>query len=72
MEEVANRLRMLRLSLELSQEELARALGVTRHSIMAIENGKYLPSIGLALKIARFFDRPLEEVFWLMGKSDER
>lgn len=70
MEEVKNRLRILRVTSDLSQEQLAQALGVTRHSIMAIENGKYLPSIGLALKIARFFGTPLEEVFWL--KEEEK
>lgn len=65
MDGVENRLRVLRLTRGLSQEELARCLGVTRQSILAIENGKYLPSIGLALKIARLFGLPLESVFWL-------
>jgi len=65
MEQVRNSLRILRVTRDLSQEELAIALGVTRHSIMAIENGKYSPSITLALRIARFFNKPLEEIFWL-------
>lgn len=72
MEEVKNRLRILRVTRDLSQEQLAQALGVTRHSIMAIENGKYLPSIGLALKIARFFNKPLEEIFWLKEEGEEK
>ncbi len=63
--EVQNKLKLLRMMADLSQEHLAQALGVTRHSIMAIENGKYMPSIALALKIARFFKQPLEEIFWL-------
>ena len=70
MEDVKNNLRILRVTADLSQEELAQALGVTRHSVMAIENGKYLPSIGLALKIARYFGKPLEEIFWLEEKEE--
>jgi putative transcriptional regulator len=69
MDSVENRLRTLRLTRGLSQEELAQSLGVTRQSVLAIENGKYLPSIGLALKIARFFDMPLESIFWLSDSN---
>lgn len=64
-DEVQNKLKLLRVMADLSQEQLAQVLGVTRHSIMAIENGKYVPSIALALKIARYFKKPLEEIFWL-------
>lgn len=71
MDNVENRLRILRLTRGLSQEELAQALGVTRQSILAIENGKYLPSIGLALKIARFFELPLESIFWLFDHNNQ-
>lgn len=63
--EVRNNLRRLRREAELTQEELAARLGVTRQTVIAIENGRYLPSIVLALKIARFFGRPVEEIFWL-------
>lgn len=63
--EVLNSLRRARRAADLTQEELADRLGVTRQTIIAIENGRYLPSIGLALKLARFFGRPVEELFWL-------
>lgn len=63
--EVHNNLRRLRREADLTQEDLARGLGVTRQTVIAIENGRYLPSIGLALKIARFFGRPVEGIFWL-------
>lgn len=63
--EVNNGLRRLRLEAGLTQEDLAVRLGVTRQTIIAIENGRYLPSIGLALKVARLFGKPVEEIFWL-------
>jgi putative transcriptional regulator len=58
-----NRLRELREERGLTQEELAKALGVTRQTIIAIERGKYDPSLRLAFKIARFFGKRIEEVF---------
>lgn len=67
---VHNKLKLLRVTRDLTQEELAEALGVTRHTIMAIENGRYLPSIALALRVAQYFDRPLEEIFWLEKGAD--
>jgi putative transcriptional regulator len=70
---VKNKLRMLRRMNELTQEQLGDALGVTRHTILAIENGKYEPSIALALKVASYFKLPLEEIFWLESdKEDEK
>jgi putative transcriptional regulator len=48
---------------EMTQEELAQRLGVNRHTIMAIEAGKYAPSLLLAFRIARAFNRQVEEVF---------
>ena len=50
---------------ELSQLELANAVGVTRLTIHSIETGNFNPSVSLALRIARFFDKPLEDVFFL-------
>ena len=50
---------------EISQQELANALGVTRLTIHSIETGKFNPSVSLALKIARFFNKPVEEIFYL-------
>jgi putative transcriptional regulator len=58
-----NRIRVLRAMREITQEELAQALGVTRQTIIAIEKGKYDPSLPLALGIARFFRVPVEKVF---------
>ena len=58
-----NRLRELREERGLTQEELAKVLGVTRQTIIAIEKGRYDPSLRLAFRIARFFNRPIEEIF---------
>jgi len=49
----------------LTQEKLAEDLQVTRHTILALEVGRYVPSIELALRLASYFKRPLESIFWL-------
>ncbi|QDA32039.1 helix-turn-helix transcriptional regulator [Thermococcus indicus] len=67
-----NRLRELREELGITQEELAKALGVTRQTIIAIEKGRYDPSLRLAFKIARFFGVKIEDVFIYGGDGDER
>ena len=65
-ENVRNQVRKQRfLNGEMTQEELARRVGVTRQTIIAIEKGKYNPSVALALRIARVFGLPLEEIFSL-------
>ena len=53
----------LRKMNKLSQEELALAVGVTRQTITSIEIGKYTASLALAYKIAKYFEKPIEEVF---------
>lgn len=58
-----NEVRSLREEKALSQGDLAKQLGVSRQTVNAIETGKYLPSLPLALAIGRFFGRPVEEVF---------
>ena len=58
-----NRLKVLRAERDWSQADLADRLGVSRNSINAIETGKYDPSLPLAFRIARLFDRPIEAVF---------
>ncbi len=58
-----NRLEWLRKQANLKQETLAEAMGVSRQTISSIETGKYNPSIILAMKIARYFDLTVEEVF---------
>jgi putative transcriptional regulator len=61
---ITNTIRTLRfLTNEMTQQELAEKVGVTRHTIMAIEKGKYSPTLELAFKIAEVFNQPLEEVF---------
>jgi putative transcriptional regulator len=48
---------------EMTQQELADKIGVTRQTVVAIENGKYSPTLELAFRISRVFRVPLEEVF---------
>ena len=60
-----NRLRVLRAEFNWSQMELGLRAGVSRQAINAIETGKYNPSLPLALKIARIFDQPVEDIFEL-------
>jgi putative transcriptional regulator len=54
---------------EMSQEELANEIGVTRQTIHAIEKGKFIPSTLLAFKIARFFGKNVEEVFFIKSSQ---
>jgi putative transcriptional regulator len=58
-----NRLEELRKERGIKQEELADALEVSRQTIGSLENGRYNPSIILAFKIARFFEKSIEEIF---------
>ncbi len=58
-----NVVRQLRLSRGLSQGALGDALGVSRQTVNSIETGRYLPSLPLAIALARFFDKAVEEVF---------
>ncbi|HEY3122480.1 MAG TPA: helix-turn-helix transcriptional regulator [Thermoanaerobaculia bacterium] len=58
-----NSLRVLRAERDWSQAELADQLGVSRQTVNALETGKYDPSLPLAFKIARLFDRMIEEIF---------
>jgi putative transcriptional regulator len=60
---VENDVRELRTRQGLSQEELARALDVSRQTIISIEKGRFIPSLPLAMALARYFDQTVEEVF---------
>lgn len=61
---ISNNIRTLRfLNGEMTQKDLAKRVGVTRQTIVAIENAKYSPSLEVAFKIAHVFNVPLEEVF---------
>jgi len=58
-----NNIRLLRDTRGLSQGQLATAMGVSRQTINSIETGRYTPSLPLAISLARFFGRAVEEVF---------
>ena len=58
-----NNIRVLRAERRWTQADLAKRLGVSRNSVNAIENGKYDPSLPLAFKIARLFERTVEDIF---------
>lgn len=61
---ISNTIRRLRFETdEMTQKALAEAVGVTRQTIVAIENAKYSPTLELAFKIAKAFNKPLEDVF---------
>lgn len=57
---------------EITQQELADKVGVTRQTIVAIENGKYSPTLELAFRIARVFNVPLDEVFTFNPEEDSK
>jgi len=62
-ETIKNQVYELRTRSNITQEVLAEALGVTRQTIIAIEKGNYTPSVILALKIAKFFEKSVEGIF---------
>lgn len=62
---MTNNLKVLRAIKNISQEDLAKQIEVSRQTINAMEKGKYVPSTVLALKLARFFEQPVEEIFKL-------
>ena len=61
------RLKSARAAKDLSQEELAKAVGVSRQTISAIEKGDYNPTIRLCVRICRILDRTLDDLFWEEG-----
>jgi putative transcriptional regulator len=60
-----NKLKIERAIKDITQEELARQIGVTRQAINSIELGKYVPSTILALKLSKYFDKPVNDIFIL-------
>ena len=60
-----NNIRVARATLKMTQQQLADAIGVSRQTVNAIESGKFVPSTVLALKVARLFEKPVEEMFIL-------
>ncbi len=64
-----NNIKTLRKARGLRQEDMARLLGVSRQTIVAMENDKYDPTLELAIKTARLLERPVEEIFFLDEES---
>jgi putative transcriptional regulator len=58
-----NKIKVFRAMNDMTQEDLAQAIGVTRQTILAIEKGKYVPSLDLAFRISRRFSVNIEEIF---------
>ncbi|MGB2561818.1 helix-turn-helix transcriptional regulator [Leuconostoc mesenteroides] len=65
-----NNLEKLRKEHKVSQQEFAQYLGVTRQTISSLENGRYNPSILLAMKIARYFGKSVEDIFIYSEEDD--
>ncbi|MDD3392533.1 MAG: helix-turn-helix transcriptional regulator [Bacilli bacterium] len=59
-----NNIKKIRKENDITQEYIAEKLGVTRQTIIAIENNKYNPSLELALKISKFFNKTIENIFY--------
>ncbi len=66
---LSNRVREIRLQKGLTQEALAKATGVTRQTIIAIEKGNCSPSVKLALLLAAVLETPVEDLFWLENEE---
>jgi putative transcriptional regulator len=66
-----NKIKVFRAMHDLTQEELAIKLGVTRQTVVSLEIGKYDPSIGLAFRIARLFNVTIEDVFEYDAETGE-
>ena len=62
---VQNKLYDMRMDADITQERLSEKVGVSRQTIIAIEKGNYIPSVLLALKLARFFKKSVETLFYL-------
>ena len=67
--ELLNKIKVYRAMKNISQEELAVAIGVTRKTINTVETGKFIPSTVLALRIARYFGVRVEEIFVLNDEA---
>jgi putative transcriptional regulator len=66
---MSNRIREQRVQRGLSQADVAAALGVSRQTMISIEGSRYLPSLPLALRIARFFDMQVDKMFDLADEE---
>lgn len=66
---VGNNLKEIRTKLGMTQAELAERVGVARVSIIAIENGRFIPTIETALRISQALSVPIEKIFWLQENN---
>ncbi len=66
-----SKLKVYRAMHDLTQEQLADKIGVTRQTVIAIESDKYLPSLGLAFKLSRIFGVRIEDIFTYDGEENE-
>lgn len=66
---IGSRLHVLRAERRLTQEQLAREIGVTRATIIAIEGGGYNPSLELAFRIARYFETDIDSIFSIVEEK---
>lgn len=66
---LSNRVKALRRQMDWTQEQFADLIGVTRQTVISLEKGSYTPSLLLAMQIARVFDRPIEDIFYLEEES---
>lgn len=69
---IANRLPVFRAERRLTQEQLAKEIGVTRATIIAIEGGGYNPSLELAFRLARYFKADINEIFFVEDECNEK
>ena len=68
--DIGNRLRLARVAKDLTQQELADMVGVTRQTIGLIEANKYNPTLKLCLMLARVTGKTLDELFWIEGEIE--
>ncbi len=66
---MTNEVHKYRKAMKMTQEDLAKAVGVTRQTIISIEQGRYIASLPLALKICKIFNVPVEDVF-MLGENE--
>jgi len=66
--EIGNRVKLARIENNLTQEQLAELIGVTRQTIGLIEAGKYNPTLKLCLTLAKATGKSLDELFWIKGE----
>jgi len=69
--DLRNELKVWRARRDITQEQLAKEVGLSRQTIHSIEKGKFVPSVMSALKLANFFETNIEEIFFLVGDQDE-